>query len=464
MRSELLAPTDGGAPAMSELRASIHAGMFAALPAHFQRLSWPSDRLRDWQRDRLRRLLSAAISRSSFHARRLAGIDAARFDLADLPSLPVMTKAQMMANFDELISDRLVSRAAAEQALAATGEEPSPLPGGYLCMATGGSSGQRGIFAYDAASVAEFLCLLFRTRLAALGAAGTGVVPDVSFAMVGASCAVHGTSLVPSVLEGSPINFARVPVTLPFGEIVARLNRLQPQGLFGYPSVLARLAAEYRAGRLQISPRLINCTAEQLQPRFRAAIREAFDVPVFNTFATTEGLMGSSGPDDPFITLASDSCIVELVDAVGRPVPPGTASARVLVTNLYNHLQPLIRYELNDSFARQPDAPSHGHPRITVEGRADEVLHYHDADVHPLVLRSVLLAQPSVLDYQARQTARGAVVQVLLERETDLALLGEQLSAALARAGLPDPEVVVEAVAMLPRHPETGKLRRVIPA
>jgi phenylacetate-CoA ligase len=465
MTAELLTRPGDGAPAFCDLRDRIQADIFAGLPAHFQRLRWTSDQLRDWQRGRLRRLLATAIRHSEFHARRLRGIDAARFELADLPSLPVMTKTQMMAHFDELISARLLTREAAEGALAATRAEPRPLPGGFMCMATGGSSGQRGIFAYDPASVAEFVSLIFRTRLAALGVAATpGPVPEVTFAMVGASSAVHGTVFVPSMLAGSPVTFVNIPVTRPVPEIARRLNELQPDGLFGYPSMLARLAAEQRAGHLEIAPRLVNCTAETLLPEFRAAIRQAFGAPIFNTFATTEGLVGSSGPDDPAITLASDSCIVELVDAAGQPVPPGTASAKVLVTNLYNHLQPLIRYELNDSFTRQPDAASHGRLRVRVEGRADEILHYADADVHPLVLRSTLLAHPDVLDYQARQTARGVIVHVLLERETSLAPLRERLRAALAQAGLADPEVTVDAVAALPRHPQTGKLRRVIPA
>ncbi len=55
-------------------------------------------------------------------------------------------------------------------------------------------------------------------------------------------------------------------------------------------------------------------------------------------------------------------------------------------------------------------------------------------------------------------------MQVLPERESDLAPLGERLRTALARTGLADPDVTVEAVAALPRHPETGKLRRVIKA
>jgi len=286
----------------------------------------------------------------------------------------------------------------------------------------------------------------------------------MTFAMVAASSAVHGTVFVPSMLDGTPVRFVHVPVTLPVAEIVGRLNQLQADGLFGYPSMLARLAAEQEAGRLTIAPRLVQSTAEALQPEFRTAISQAFGAPIYNTFATSEGLVGSSGPDEPAITMGTDSCIVEPVDAAGRPVPPGTASAKVLVTNLYNHLQPLIRYELSDSFTRHPDDPSHGHLRVSVEGRADPILRYGQAEIHPLALRSVLLDTPEVLDYQVQQTARGVAVSVLLQRETSLAPLREQLRNALARAGLADPDVTLDSVAALPRHAQTGKLRRVIPA
>jgi len=446
-----------------ELRARIQADIFAVLPAHFSRLGWSADRLHSWQRDRLRALLACALERSAFHARRLAGIDLERFELADLRCLPVMTKSELMAGFDEVSTDPRLNREAAESALTATGSEPRPLPGGNLCMATGGSSGHRGIFCYDPAGVTEFASLIFRTRLAALGA-DPARIPEISFAMVGAPSAVHGTMFIPSVLAGSPIKFAFVPVTWPLAEIVGRLNRLQPQGLFGYPSMLARLAIEQDAGRLAIAPRVVNSTAETLLPHFRAAITRAFGAPIVNTFATSEGLVGASAPDDPVITMATDSCVVELVDDAYRPVPPGIASTRVLVTNLYNRLQPLIRYELPDSFTRQPDSASHGHLRVTVVGRSDEILHYTQADVHPVVLRSVLLAQAGVVDYLVTQTPRGVAVLVLLGQDTDLAGLGESLRTALLRAGLPDPEVQVEAVSSLPRHPQTGKLRRVIPA
>ena len=468
MPAELLARQGGSAPAFGDLRGRIQADIFAGLPGHFRRLGLAPDQLRDWQRDRLRRVLATAIQHSAFHARRLRGVDAARFELADLPSLPVMTKAQMMDHFDELISDRLLTREAAERALAATRAEPQPLPGGYLCMATGGSSGQRGIFAYDPAGVAECVSLIFRTRLAALGvatpAAGPVQVPEVTFAMVGASSAVHGTVFVPSMLAGSPVRFVSVPVTLPVTEIVGRLNQLQAQGLFGYPSMLARLAAEQQAGHLKITPRLVNCTAETLQPEFRAAISKAFGAPIFNTFASTEGLFGSSGPDDPAITLATDSCIVELVDADyqasatrnrlsqgpgHQSVQPPPATDQVRAERL---VHPAAGRRGERAPAGQRGGAGRRHPALRRRG-------------DPSAGAAVDLAgQPDVLDYQVRQTARGMAVQVLLERETSLAGLREQLRAALARAGLANPEVTVDAVAALPRNPETGKLRRVIPA
>jgi phenylacetate-CoA ligase len=119
------------------------------------------------------------------------------------------------------------------------------------------------------------------------------------------------------------------------------------------------------------------------------------------------------------------------------------------------------------SATRSPGSPGsldHGHLRVTVVGRSDEILRYPGADVHPVVLRSVLLTHPGVVDYVATQTPRGVDVLALTERDVDLRRLTADLRAALLRTGLADPEVSVDAVSSLPRHPETGKLRRVIPA
>ena len=446
---------------LDAFRRRVQSDFFARLPEHVERLRWNPGRLAAWQRQKLRALLAFAITGSPFHARRLRGLDPATFDLSDLASLPVMTKADLMAHFDECLTDRRLDRDLVEDALAATTSEPVPLFDEYVALTTGGSSGQRGVFVHDGAFIAEFASSIIRSAVAAMG----GSLPPggITIGLVAAASAIHSTGMGPVVMAGSPVRFAAVPATLPLGEIVTRLNAVRPPLLFGYPTMLARLAREKQAGRLDIMPVRVTSTSENLTPELRAEIRSGFGVPVTNTFGATEGLVGSTAPDDPVFTFATDVCLVELVDATNRPVPPGMPSAKILVTNLANPVQPLIRYELADRFVRQPDVPDHGYLRATVEGRSDDVLRFGTIEIHPLVIRTVLVSNPNVLDYQVRQTARGIDVSLLADRTFDLEELRVGLREKLAAAGLPEAEVELRATDELERNPRTGKLARFLP-
>jgi phenylacetate-coenzyme A ligase PaaK-like adenylate-forming protein len=138
-------------------------------------------------------------------------------------------------------------------------------------------------------------------------------------------------------------------------------------------------------------------------------------------------------------------------------------SAKVLLTNLYNRTQPLIRYELMDSFIQQPDAPDHGHLRAKVRGRADEILQFDGVVIHPHIVRSVLVKFPAILDYRVRQTLRGIEVEALAGVPLDSNRVADSLVQALAEAGLTNPAVSVRVVDNLERIPDTGKLRRFLP-
>jgi phenylacetate-CoA ligase len=450
----MTAPTVAG-----QQRVVWNARLRAALPAHLDRLTWDADRIRAHQRDRLRALLRHAKSRSRFHAERLAGVDPARFELADLPALPTMTKADMMAGLDDLLTDPRLSRAALERHLAGL-TEATPLFGEYVVLASGGSSGERGVFAYGSDAILDYTLGLTRAGLARLLGLGPPPPGGVPMAMVAAASPIHATRALPDLFSGELLAVTSIPVTLPLPEIVDRLNRLQPMLLQGYPSALSLLATERAAGRLRIAPLAVTGSSEQFLPDARARVAAAFGVGVVDQFGSTEGVIGASAPDDPTIVLASDLAIVELVDPRNRPVPPGTPSAKALVTNLMNPTQPLIRYELPDRFVRQPDAADHGHLRVTVEGRADDLLRYGDVMVHPLVLRSVLVDTPEVVEYQVTQTRRGAHVQVVAPGGVHEPALAARLAAALRGAGVPAAEATVESVAAVARHPDTGKSKR----
>ena len=89
---------------LDALRTRYGEAFGTRLPDHIRRLPWDGEQLAVHQRERLRSLLACAIERSPFHARRLGDIDPGRFDTADLAGLPVMSKEQMMAGFDELVT------------------------------------------------------------------------------------------------------------------------------------------------------------------------------------------------------------------------------------------------------------------------------------------------------------------------------------------------------------------------
>jgi phenylacetate-CoA ligase len=163
------------------------------------------------------------------------------------------------------------------------------------------------------------------------------------------------------------------------------------------------------------------------------------------------------------LRFASDMCLAELVDEAGNPVPAGVPSARVLVTNLHNLTQPLIRYELTDRFTRPDATPAAGWLHASIDGRADEVFRCGTVAVHPHVIRSVLAGEAAVREYQVRQTRNGIEVACVTGGDLDAAALAARLEHALRQAGLPGPRVGITLAQAITRDPQTGKVRRFIP-
>jgi phenylacetate-coenzyme A ligase PaaK-like adenylate-forming protein len=162
-----------------------------------------------------------------------------------------------------------------------------------------------------------------------------------------------------------------------------------------------------------------------------------------------------------------DLVIVSPVDADGRPVPPGVASAKVHLTNLFNLALPLIRYELDDQVTLSPSTCGCGSPftRLDgVQGRFDERFVYpRGVTVEPAALGSVLSRERSVREYQVRQTPHGAEVRLLSDRSVHLRAVGQRVASALCKRGLEGPAVSVLRVDRIERLP-TGKLQRFVPA
>jgi phenylacetate-coenzyme A ligase PaaK-like adenylate-forming protein len=198
-------------------------------------------------------------------------------------------------------------------------------------------------------------------------------------------------------------------------------------------------------------------------PEARADLEATWGVPVASGYGMSEGLFagfcgyGSHLPDDV--------CLLEPVNADGMPVEGGATSAKVYVTNLYNRVVPLIRFEVSDEVA-VVDGPcpcGSAFRRIADPlGRLDDTFVYPDGTaIHPHVFRS-LLGHQHLVEYQVRQTTRGADISAVASGDVDTDALASRLEAALRDLGLPAPEVTLATVDRVDRQ-ASGKLKRFVP-
>jgi hypothetical protein len=204
-----------------------------------------------------------------------------------------------------------------------------------------------------------------------------------------------------------------LPVTLPLPQLVQALNQFQPTYLHVYPSVAIWLAEEQQAGRLRLSPRMLVTIAELRTPEMTRRLQEAFGVHPFDAYGCTEGLWGSECEDHQGIHLFEDTTLVENLDPDGQPVSAGQPGARLLVTNLYNRVQPLLRLEVTDVVTLDPDPCRCGRTLVrasAIHGRSDDLLSLAArdggrVDVHPLHF-ALLTRDPRSASSRSCRTAR----------------------------------------------------------
>jgi len=433
---------------------------------HFERVGWPVERLRQERTERLRELVRVAVERSSWHRARIGDVNLTTLDEDTLRTLPVMTKQDLMSSFDEIVTDPSV-RLADVNAHIASLDSDAYFLGELHAVASGGSSGVRGAFVWgwDAWATVQ-LTALRRSLLDRLGDPELASRPPVAMVLA-AENAAHFTSALSETFATGAVETHRFRVGARLDQIVKGLNEVAGENLATYPSMLAQLLAEAHSGRLTISPRRILTMAEPLLPETRKAAEETWHAPIANMWGTSEGGVTAIGCfKGPGMHLSDDLLIIEPVDEQGNPVPVGVPSNRIYLTNLFNPLMPLIRYEISDEITLEdePCACGSHHQRIRdIQGRNDDTFHYQPSvSVHPHLFRSVLAKHAAISEYQIEQTPAGAQIAVCASGPLDTDQIAGEIARALGRSGLLQPHVSIQPVTDIPRL-VTGKLKRFIP-
>lgn len=417
-----------------------------------QRERWDRGRLFAYQVDALSEARAHAYARSPFYQR-------FHQDLYDAPltSLPVLTKATLMKQFDELVTDREVRLADVEAHLQVSSGS-SLFRGRYWVTATSGSSGQRGIFLYNRAEWAAIIASFLRAREWA--GLRLDLTHQVKTAVVASITPWHMSSLVAATGRSWWMPELRLPASEPLERIVAGLNVWQPELLIAYASMGHILADEQRAGRLRINPRRVMTSSEVLTGAAREAITDAWGDVLFNQYAATEtGAIAAECPGHHGLHIFNDHVVIEVVDEANQPVPPGTFGAKLLVTPLFSRTLPLIRYELSDSVSLGAEICPLGLPFeiiAAVQGRTEDILalpgvHGTFVHVNPLVFHNVMDRVPTS-GWQVVQEPDGLRVLLagLLEGQ-DTTKITRAFEQALAEQQVVPLRVRVERVSAIPK-------------
>jgi phenylacetate-coenzyme A ligase PaaK-like adenylate-forming protein len=435
-------------------------------------------RLRTLQERRWRAMLTHAAAHSPFYRRRLAGLNLATCQPAEVPTV---TKDEVIDHFDEVVTDRDVRLDDAKAFMEDRGNLGKLFLGRYVPCHTSGTQGQPTVILQTPWEISHCLALNLARGHALPKKLGT------LFARLGRRTRMAVVTLAPD-FNPSGTAFAYLPAGArryldllwlsrfdPLEENVARLNDFRPEYVTAYASVLEVLAREERAGRLRLRAgglvQLSN-VSELMGPDTEAELRQTFNVPVTNNYSMAECMALTSGcPSGRGAHLSTDLALLEVVDEQGHPVPPGTAGHKVLLTNLYYRVQPFIRYEIGDvvTVTDEPCPCGSRLPLVSgVNGRTADQFWVRVGDRYRRLsqhfFRIAFHTCPEVAEFQAVQTERNRfVVRATLVPGATLA--PDQLAAPLRRelsaAGLDGVvSMNVEIVPEIEADTVTGKKRR----
>lgn len=372
---------------------------------------------------------------------------------------PILTKSEVNEHFDEIVTDRTLSRKRITDFLAQSTDPGDLLDGRYHVVHTSGTSGTLGYYVYSreswirgASQVVRASRLRWRRRVAFV-AATRGHFAGVSLMLTGNK----GTN-------GWFYDVRPFDVGQPLAKIVEELNRFQPHMLSGYATILKVLGEAQARGELRIHPTELGNGGEPLLPDVKVFLEKVFGVPVLNGYASSEHLyMAMSLKGAEGMHLLEDDLIFELGDDY------------TAVTNLFNDTMPLIRYRMDDVLI--PEGIRQGPYPYTkvrdVVGRQENALvftneHGREEFIHPIVVAELVVpglnAWQIVLESRTSFRFRAKIDEALSpdERAATRQRIEDTVKALLADKEMRNVRFEIEEVESLPIDPITGKFRLVV--
>lgn len=364
--------------------------------------------------------------------------------IQDLSALPIMTKEDVRKNRETLRSE---------------------VAANLTPFTTGGSSGQPLIFDLSKRRIASHVAC--RQRVSRWWGVSVG---DPEVALWGSPIEVMRHDLARQwrdrflstrLLSAFEMNEATISGYL---DIIERMRCRQ---IFGYPSAVYLLCQQaQRQGRnlRNVGVKAVFVTSEVLYPYQRELISKTFGCSVANGYGGRDsGFIAHECPDGG-MHLMSDAVIVEVVDSQGRPVPIGEPG-EIVVTDLYSHEAPFLRYATGDIgvLSSRKCPCGRPHPLLErIEGRAnDSVVAPDSRIINALALIYPIREEEGIEQFRIYQKTVDRFHVQVVRNESFQAAGADRIRKSWSQLLRTPLDVTFEYLPELPKE-SSGKFRHVI--
>ena len=399
------------------------------------------------QQQRLRELVAYAREKSPYLAKLYADLPE-NFTLTDLP---IVYKKDLLENFDDYVTDRNIHMQDVLKYVDRPTDDTSLLLGQYSALKTSGSTGKPLPMVRD-----DYHNKIHGQMM------GQRLMGGIPLEVLSLKHHHHASVIHLANGASSYTAFLRTKAAFPemahnlmglscldsVNHLVEQLNEFQPTTITGYPSMLVPLAVEQMKGNLKLDVKMICTSSEMLTEKDYQALREAFHCPVLNNYCMTEGGEVAMTRGSSHLHINEDWVIVEPVDKDMNLLGESDEwSAGLLITDLTNYVQPIIRYYVSDviRISRKP-VDDCNLPCLEIRGRLFDNYTICGKTFGVVGLVTETEVWPHLLKYQYVQTADDTIqLRGLCSADSNpeevLGGLSKHLKQFLSQHGCPDAKV-----------------------
>lgn len=430
--------------------------------------------LKKIQRKRFEKLVGYALKNSEFYKSYYGdyGITEKNYLNKGYNEFPFTNKKLIMDNFEKILTVNDIKMEEIEEFLMNEKNTRNLFKKRYQIIHTSGSSGKIGIFVYDITAFQTVKALTI-TRVTHNDYI---FFKKKNLCFIGATDGHYAGVTLANSAPNLLFNRLMININEPLDEIIYKIKSYNPEIITGYSSGVHILAKLQNKGDILLSPKALICSGDPLTRSMEEDINKAFKIKPIKFYAASESIcMGASKSNN--IKLFEDFNLFEVLNEYGVPSLEGK-SGQLILTNLYNYTQPLIRYKMNDELVLKKNDESDRFWNFAtikeISGRREDFLWLKKKGgcfdfIHPLVFVEFYIA--GLLKFQLLQNSDHsftifAVINIKKYKKEDVVTnINKRVKKILEEKGFGDEiDFNIKLVDEIKSDKRTGKTKLIIPS